>query len=98
MQANPILPTIKFPNKNEIINRKPKPRPEIILTFPRPLINLTNSIGHLKNQYIEDDFLKTLTIDAQLEFEDISFDLAMAINGLRPFGMANPEPVFLFYR
>ncbi len=53
---------------------------------------------YLQNQYNEDDFLKTLTIDAQLDIEDITFDLAQAINGLRPFGMANPEPVFLCKR
>jgi single-stranded-DNA-specific exonuclease len=50
---------------------------------------------YLKDHYNEDDFLKTLTIDAILDIEDITFDLAQAINELRPFGMANPEPVFL---
>ncbi len=55
-------------------------------------------LAHLKKQYIEDDFLKNFTIDAELSFEDITFDLAKEINGLRPFGMANPEPVFLCKR
>ncbi|MCP3940771.1 MAG: single-stranded-DNA-specific exonuclease RecJ [Desulfobacteraceae bacterium] len=51
--------------------------------------------AHLKKQYTEVDFLKTFTIDAKLNFEDITFDLAKAINRLRPFGMENPEPIFL---
>ncbi len=55
-------------------------------------------IAHLKNNYIEDDFLKQLQIDAQLDAEDITFNLAKAIDGLRPFGTANPEPVFLCRR
>jgi len=50
---------------------------------------------HLQNNYNGGNFLKTLNIDAIIPFEDITFDLARAVNGLRPFGMANPEPVFL---
>jgi single-stranded-DNA-specific exonuclease len=52
-------------------------------------------ITHLENQYSDKDFLKTLTIDAELSLEDINFDLALEIDSLRPFGMGNPEPVFL---
>ncbi len=52
------------------------------------------------NQYLEEtcstqDFQKTKFIDAVLEFKDINFDLAKEVDQLRPFGMANPEPVFL---
>ena len=67
------------------------------LTLKRENIDLlkTGITDHLKKHYQEEDFLKTLTIDAQLDFEDITFDLATAVNRLRPFGMANPEPVFL---
>ena len=51
--------------------------------------------AHLKNNYSEDDFLQTLTIDAELPFTEITVDLARQIDRLRPFGTANPEPVFL---
>lgn len=52
------------------------------------------------NQYLEqthgeDDFERTAFIDAVLEPEQITVDLADAIDQLRPFGTANPEPVFL---
>lgn len=43
----------------------------------------------------EDSFNKTLTIDAVLDFNEINYTLACEINRLRPFGVANPEPVFL---
>jgi len=67
------------------------------LTLKKNNIDLLRSgiTSHLKNHYTEKDFLKTLIIDAELEFKDIIFDLAVAIDGLRPFGNANPEPVFL---
>ncbi|MBU0969784.1 MAG: single-stranded-DNA-specific exonuclease RecJ, partial [Proteobacteria bacterium] len=51
--------------------------------------------AHLKTHYIEEDFSKTLTIDALLDIEDITIDLARQIDQLRPFGTANPEPVFV---
>ncbi len=51
--------------------------------------------NHLKNNYSEDDFLKTLIIDAELPFKEITIDLARQIDRLRPFGTANPEPIFL---
>ncbi len=52
------------------------------------------------HQYLEEnssnqDYQKTKYIDAVLEFKDINFDLAKQIDQLRPFGIANPEPVFL---
>lgn len=50
---------------------------------------------HIESEYSIDHFQKQLTIDAVLDFDDITFDLASEINRLRPFGMANPEPVFL---
>jgi len=43
----------------------------------------------------EENFQKTKLIDAVLDFKDINFDLAKAVDQLRPFGIANPEPVFL---
>ena len=54
--------------------------------------------SHLETHYSKNDFLKTLTIDARISLHDISFDLALELDRLRPFGMANPEPVFLSSR
>jgi single-stranded-DNA-specific exonuclease len=63
---------------------------------PKNLEALKSGIAqYLRHRYNEDDFLNLLTIDAILTIEDITFELAQAINGLRPFGTANPEPVFL---
>ncbi|SDT84849.1 single-stranded-DNA-specific exonuclease [Desulfobacula phenolica] len=50
---------------------------------------------HMENFYSEKDFHKSKTIDATLDFEDINFNLAKEMDRLRPFGMANPEPVFI---
>ncbi|MBU1344299.1 MAG: single-stranded-DNA-specific exonuclease RecJ, partial [Proteobacteria bacterium] len=50
---------------------------------------------HMETRYTEKDFKKTLTIDAILDLDDINFDLAREIDRLRPFGVANPEPVFI---
>ena len=52
------------------------------------------------NQYLdkscsEQDFKKTKFIDAVLDIEDINYSLAKEIDQLRPFGIANPEPVFV---
>ena len=54
-----------------------------------------NLNDHVESTYSTIDFQKTITIDAILDLDDISFDLAKEIDRLRPFGMANPEPVFL---
>ena len=43
----------------------------------------------------EENFQKTKLIDAVIDFKNINFELAKAIDQLRPFGTANPEPVFL---
>ncbi|MCP4673756.1 MAG: single-stranded-DNA-specific exonuclease RecJ [Desulfobacula sp.] len=50
---------------------------------------------YFKKTCSKHDFQKTKFIDAILKFKDINFDLARQIDQLRPFGMANPEPVFL---
>lgn len=50
---------------------------------------------HIQTAYSEKDFQKTLPIDAVLNFEDITFELAKDIDTLRPFGTENPEPVFI---
>ena len=60
------------------------------------LQNLCESLNrYIEKFYSEKDFQKTLTIDAILDFEDIDYSLAKEIDRLRPFGMANPEPVFI---
>ncbi len=60
--------------------------------------NLIQLQQRLQN-YIETscthDFQKTLTIDAILDPQDIDIHLAREIDRLRPFGIENPEPVFL---
>ncbi|MDC3237124.1 single-stranded-DNA-specific exonuclease RecJ [bacterium] len=50
---------------------------------------------HLEKTCSEQDFQNTKLIDAVLDIEDINYSLANEIDQLRPFGMANPEPVFL---
>ena len=50
---------------------------------------------HMEEIYSEKDFQKSMDIDAILDFEDINFNLAKEIDRLKPFGMANPEPVFM---
>jgi len=50
---------------------------------------------HMGTVYSDNDFQKTMTIDAVLDFEDIDFRLVKEIDRLRPFGMSNKEPVFI---
>ncbi|WP_457551940.1 single-stranded-DNA-specific exonuclease RecJ [Desulfobacula sp.] len=50
---------------------------------------------HMEKIYSTKDFQKALAIDAILDFDDINFLLAKEIDRLRPFGVANPEPVFI---
>jgi single-stranded-DNA-specific exonuclease len=53
---------------------------------------------HLKTRYTPADFSKTVAIDAELDMADICLDLALDLNRMRPFGMANPEPLFMARR
>ncbi len=50
---------------------------------------------YIEKTYSEEDFHKTKFIDAVLDIEQINYTLAKEIDQLRPFGVANPEPVFL---
>jgi len=59
----------------------------------RPLVDGLNR--YLKKTYSAKDYQKKMTIDAVLDFEDINFSLVNEIDRLRPFGTANPEPVFM---
>jgi len=42
-----------------------------------------------------DDLLPVLDIDAQLMFADIGFPLMRELESLKPFGVGNPEPLFM---
>ncbi len=50
---------------------------------------------YVETVYSDKDFQKIMGIDAVLDLEDITYNLATQIHQLRPFGIANPEPVFL---
>jgi len=52
-------------------------------------------LTYIETSYSQKDFQKTLTIDAILDPQDINFHLAKEIDRLRPFGIENPEPIFL---
>jgi single-stranded-DNA-specific exonuclease len=43
----------------------------------------------------QDDLLPLLEMDAQLNFSEIGFPLARELDVLKPFGVGNPEPLFL---
>jgi single-stranded-DNA-specific exonuclease len=43
----------------------------------------------------QEDLLPLLEIDAQLNFTEIGFRLARELDILKPFGVGNPEPLFL---
>jgi single-stranded-DNA-specific exonuclease len=44
------------------------------------------------------DLIPELSIDAILQPEEISYELVEAIGAMAPFGMGNPEPVFMLER
>ncbi len=50
--------------------------------------------NHLYTQYTQNDFSKTLTIDAVLDMADISLDLVRDLDRLRPFGTETRNPYF----
>jgi len=50
---------------------------------------------HIDDVYSKKDFEKSMEIDAIIDLDDINFELAKEIDRLRPFGMANPEPIFI---
>lgn len=43
----------------------------------------------------EEDLLPLLELDALLDFSEIDFPLARELDRLKPFGVGNPEPVFV---
>ncbi|MGH7844457.1 MAG: single-stranded-DNA-specific exonuclease RecJ [Candidatus Binatia bacterium] len=48
-----------------------------------------------RKQLKPEDLTPVLEIDGVLEFADVRFDLATQIEVLAPFGVGNPEPVFM---
>lgn len=50
---------------------------------------------YMNQMYSAGNFQKTLFIDAVLDLEDLTYSLACEIDRMRPFGVSNPEPVFL---
>ena len=67
------------------------------LTVKKDNLNLLNEKlqTYIEASYSQKDFEKTLTIDAILDPQDIDIHMAREIDRLRPFGIENPEPVFL---
>jgi len=60
------------------------------------LVPLHDSLKqYIESTYSGDDFQKTLAVDAEIDLSDINYELAKEIDRMRPFGVANPEPVFL---
>jgi single-stranded-DNA-specific exonuclease len=46
------------------------------------------------DQFGASGFVRTVTIDSPVTFEDLSFDLMLALDRMAPFGQGNPEPRF----
>lgn len=56
----------------------------------RPRLN-----DFLSQHCTDKQYRQVLNIDAVLDFHEINYGLAKEIDRMRPFGVANPEPVFL---
>ena len=50
---------------------------------------------HMEKTYSKKDFQKSMIVDAVLDLDDVNFNLAKEIDRLRPFGVANQEPIFI---
>ncbi len=63
---------------------------------PRNIDCFRENFGNIVDQATQaDDFMPTIEIDSELEFDDITDRLMDAIESLQPFGSGNPEPVFM---
>ncbi|SHH66651.1 single-stranded-DNA-specific exonuclease [Anaerosphaera aminiphila DSM 21120] len=47
-----------------------------------------------KSKLTRDDLLRRIYIDSSIEFKDVKIDLAYSLEKLKPFGNANPQPLF----
>lgn len=60
------------------------------------LEELKNRLAALAEKKINEEMLQPrLRIDMQLDLSDLSLDLASSLEKLAPFGLGNPEPVFM---
>ncbi|HWP56883.1 MAG TPA: single-stranded-DNA-specific exonuclease RecJ [Candidatus Acidoferrales bacterium] len=50
-----------------------------------------------KRRLKPEDLVPALEIDAALDFRDVTFDFATRLEALAPFGIGNPEPLFVSY-
>jgi single-stranded-DNA-specific exonuclease len=66
--------------------------------FSMPTANLPDLSAHLdgyaRARLTLADFEPILDLDAELPFDQITYDLFQALRRLEPFGVGNPEPVF----
>lgn len=51
--------------------------------------------GYIENNHLDMSQKKTLTIDDELHFSDLSLETVRSLEKLAPFGMDNKKPVFL---
>jgi single-stranded-DNA-specific exonuclease len=58
---------------------------------------LRKEINEYGQTYMEQkDFYPRIKIDASVSSEDIAHDFAESLDGLKPFGLGNPKPCFLY--
>jgi single-stranded-DNA-specific exonuclease len=65
--------------------------------FVAKTVNITeieNRLGGMVEELPHDELLPKLTIDAAVDLNEMTADLAENIKSMEPFGMANPAPVF----
>jgi len=49
----------------------------------------------VRSRITEDDLVPLLTLDAEVTFAELSLEVVEELEGLGPFGMGNPTPLFL---
>lgn len=60
------------------------------------LEKFSQKIEGIASQILSDvDFIKNINIDARIDIEQLGVNLAQKIQKLAPFGMGNPQPIFL---
>jgi len=65
------------------------------LTIPSENIPLLREALNQNCTLTEEDFLPVMEIDSELEFKDITLELAHELTRLAPFGSGNHEPMFI---
>ncbi|MGD9054957.1 MAG: single-stranded-DNA-specific exonuclease RecJ [Desulfobacterales bacterium] len=64
-------------------------RMENLIDFQRAFEKVVSQMAH------PDDHIRKLTIDTEISFDDISAKLMDEIESISPFGIQNPEPLFM---